>query len=149
MFWAITINSSALRESEAPKASLTLQISIPVAPGIYLCGIDDHWAGKPGAEKALIGTGAAQKLVFSHNPRIFPAINKSHCVAVCGHTHGGQINIPFVPNPCLMSWKKYVKGCFNEGNSQLYVNRGIGMLTLPFRFRCRPEITVFTVTAGR
>jgi len=113
-----------------------------IAPGVFLCGIDDHWAGKPDAEKAFKGTGDALKLVFAHSPRIFPSISSRGCVAICGHTHGGQIDIPFVPNPCLLSWKTYIKGWFHEGNASLYVNRGIGMLTLPFRFRCRPEITV-------
>jgi predicted MPP superfamily phosphohydrolase len=141
--------SERVRSALSSKGFVDLtNLNTCIAPGFYLCGIDDYWAGKIDAEKALKGTGAAQKLVFSHNPRIFPAISNSHCVAVCGHTHGGQINIPFVPNPFLMSWKKYVKGWFNEGNSRMYVNRRIGMLTLPFRFRCRPEITVFTLQAS-
>lgn len=119
-----------------------------IVPGLFLCGLDDLWAGKPDKEKAFKGTGTGRKLVFSHNPRIFSAINTSQCVAICGHTHGGQINIPFIPNPYLISWKKYLKGWFSEENSRMYVNRGIGMLTLPFRFRCRPEITIFKVTAA-
>jgi len=76
---------------------------------------------------------------------IFPAIAADTCVAICGHTHGGQVNIPFIPNPYLRSWKTYLKGWFNEKGSHMYVNRGIGMLTLPFRFRCRPEITLLSI----
>jgi uncharacterized protein len=119
-----------------------------IGPGLYLCGLDDCWAGSPCVEDAFRGTEKGRKLVFSHNPRIFPAVNTFHCVAICGHTHGGQINIPFIPNPYLYSWKKYLKGWVAEQNSMMYVNRGIGMLTLPFRFRCRPEITLFSVAMG-
>jgi uncharacterized protein len=111
-----------------------------------LCGIDDIWAGKPDSKKAFKGTDGRHKLVFSHNPRIFPRIKNHNCVLICGHTHGGQINIPFFPNPYMHSWDTYIKGWFYEGNSKMYVNRGIGMLELPFRFRCRPEITVFTIS---
>jgi predicted MPP superfamily phosphohydrolase len=41
--------------------------------------------------------------------------------------------------------KKYVEGLFRLGPTQLYVNRGIGAVGLPFRFRCPPEITVLTL----
>jgi predicted MPP superfamily phosphohydrolase len=44
---------------------------------------------------------------------------------------------------------KYVHGLFRLGDGmQLYVNRGIGAVTLPFRFRCQPEITVITLAQG-
>jgi predicted MPP superfamily phosphohydrolase len=41
---------------------------------------------------------------------------------------------------------RYVQGLFRLGDGmQLYVNRGIGAVNLPFRFRCPPEITVITL----
>lgn len=119
--------------------------STSIGKGIFLCGVDDQWAGNPDVSRAFRGTDKGLRLVFSHNPRIFPEIRHLHCVAICGHTHGGQVNIPFVPNPYLLSWKKYVRGWFREGSSRLYVNRGIGTLILPVRFRCRPEITILTL----
>jgi hypothetical protein len=45
--------------------------------------------------------------------------------------------------------KKYVEGSFRLGNMQLYVNRGIGTIGLPFRFNCPPEITLFTMRTGQ
>jgi predicted MPP superfamily phosphohydrolase len=41
--------------------------------------------------------------------------------------------------------KKYVEGLFHLGGMQLYVNRGIGTVGLPFRLNCPPEITVITL----
>jgi predicted MPP superfamily phosphohydrolase len=41
--------------------------------------------------------------------------------------------------------QKYVMGHFRFGNMQLYVNRGIGSVGLPFRLNCEPEITVHTL----
>jgi hypothetical protein len=41
--------------------------------------------------------------------------------------------------------KKYVEGQFQLGGMQLYVNRGLGTIGLPFRFDCPPEITVHTL----
>lgn len=114
-------------------------------PDVSLCGIDDCWAGHANVAAAFRGTERTTRVVLTHNPRIFPRIRDLGCVAICGHTHGGQIVIPFVPNPSLMSWKTYIRGWFHESRSSMYVNRGIGTLTLPIRFRCRPEITVLEV----
>jgi predicted MPP superfamily phosphohydrolase len=44
--------------------------------------------------------------------------------------------------------QKYVKGLFRLGNMQLYVNRGIGTIGVPFRLNCPPEITVLTLRAA-
>jgi predicted MPP superfamily phosphohydrolase len=63
-----------------------------------------------------------------------------------GHSHGGQVVIPFLGPPVLPFWaKKYPSGLYRIGEMWLYTNRGVGM-TWPFvRFNCRPEITVFTL----
>jgi predicted MPP superfamily phosphohydrolase len=65
-----------------------------------------------------------------------------------GHTHGGQIRLPFTGTPRAMlpkGGRRFVHGYFNVGPLQLYVNRGIGTVTLPLRFLCPPEITLFTL----
>ena len=66
-----------------------------------------------------------------------------------GHTHGGQVRLPFM-GPVVLPplGKKYIEGFFQVGPTRLYVNRGIGTVGLPVRFMCRPEITVFTLSAG-
>jgi hypothetical protein len=63
-----------------------------------------------------------------------------------GHTHGGQVRLPFVGALHLPpGGKKYAEGLFRLGSMQLYVNRGIGTVGLPFRLNCPPEITLFTL----
>lgn len=68
-------------------------------------------------------------------------------LVLSGHTHGGQIRIPYLYRSFLPELgRKYVEGLFHlAGGMQLYVNRGIGTVGVPFRFRCRPEITVLTL----
>ncbi len=60
-----------------------------------------------------------------------------------GHTHGGQVKIPLY-GPLILppQGQKYVEGHFRIGKMQLYVNRGLGSVGLPFRFNCPPEITI-------
>jgi predicted MPP superfamily phosphohydrolase len=56
------------------------------------------------------------------------------------------VRIPFLPPLVLPPFgKRYVEGLFRYGPTQLYVNRGIGAVGLPFRFRCPPEITVLNL----
>jgi predicted MPP superfamily phosphohydrolase len=115
-----------------------------LAPGLRLCGLDDVWAGMPNIPLAFRGAeGPSQtRLLLTHNPKIFPRVRERQCVMICGHTHGGQINLPLIPNPYMRAVTRYVKGWFHEEGSSLYVNRGIGTLTIPVRLNCRPEITV-------
>jgi predicted MPP superfamily phosphohydrolase len=69
-------------------------------------------------------------------------------LVLSGHTHGGQIRLPFLgPLRLPPGGRKYVEGLFRVGATQLYVNRGIGSVGVPFRFDCRPEITLFTLHA--
>jgi hypothetical protein len=65
---------------------------------------------------------------------------------LAGHTHGGQIRIPFYgPFFTMTSMdKKYAAGLHRFDKSLLYVSRGIGTSVLPMRLFCPPEITVFT-----
>ena len=65
---------------------------------------------------------------------------------LAGHSHGGQIRIPGLPPLALPTYARiYPEGHYLVGNSQLYVNRGIGTVGLPLRLNCPPEITVATL----
>lgn len=114
---------------------------------VWLIGIDDSWAGSPDIPEAFRGVpDHAVRIVISHSPKIFPNIRDMNVFAMVGHTHGGQYNIPLVPRkllPGLLGWE-YIKGWYRQGNSSMYINRGIGMVAARIRFLCRPEITLFT-----
>ena len=66
-------------------------------------------------------------------------------LALCGHTHGGQVNIPYLSHHFLPinNPSKYLAGLIKEPYGYTYVNRGIGTLVFPFRFCAPPEITYF------
>lgn len=86
-------------------------------------------------------------IVLAHEPDILPEVARYGVdLMLSGHTHGGQVRIPFLPLIDLPEYgKRYVEGLFHHGATQLYVNRGIGTVGVPFRFRCPPEITVITL----
>ena len=68
---------------------------------------------------------------------------------LAGHTHGGQIRIPFYTEDFLPSYgEKYVKGEYrldNGNQTLLYVNSGLGTTKLPARLGAVPELTYLTI----
>ena len=113
---------------------------------IYLLGVDDPDSEKDDLPKAMIGVEEnIPKILLAHSPDIIDSLRGEKVdLILVGHTHGGQIRIPFV-KPFWVPTKnrgKYASGLFEIGNTILYTNRGIGMTTLPIRFNCPPEIAV-------
>ncbi len=68
--------------------------------------------------------------------------NKKFSIILAGHSHGGQVNIPFL-NPYIPRY--YQKGLYKTESGYLYVNPGLGTFLYPIRFNCRPEITVISL----
>jgi predicted MPP superfamily phosphohydrolase len=103
----------------------------------------------------LVGLGSAATvsrdkeamIVMAHEPDILPEIARYNAdLMLSGHTHGGQIRVPFLRPAFLPQYgRRYVRGWFQYGRTHLYVNRGIGTIGLPMRLNCPPEITVFTL----
>jgi predicted MPP superfamily phosphohydrolase len=85
-------------------------------------------------------------ILLTHNPNAFDrAAELGIDLTLAGHTHGGQVNLEFI-HPSLTPARlitDYVRGWFQKGAAQLYVNRGIGTFGVPIRFGSPPEITVF------
>lgn len=110
-----------------------------------LVGLDDFISGKPRLDAALSGVPAGvYAIALFHSPAFFDRIAGQVNLCISGHTHGGQVRLPFVrplwlPKGC----GRFVEGWYEENGTTMYVNRGLGMSNLPIRFLCRPEITVF------
>ena len=101
-------------------------------------------------EAALAGVpGDAPRVVLSHHPDVFahwPAEQRLDLM-LSGHTHGGQAHLPVLGPPYVPSQFgfRYLAGHFREGARQLYVSRGVGVITAPFRWRCPPEATLLVL----
>jgi len=126
---------------------------------VWLAGLDDPVCGRPDPDKAIPasirGIEGEPVIVLCHAPdyadelAAHPA-GKSIGLVLSGHTHGGQVRLPFVGALDLPpGGRKYVEGLFRVGSMQLYVNRGIGTVGVPFRFACPPEITSITLRSAQ
>lgn len=121
---------------------------------LHLVGIGAHVPGRDRPEAALADLPPdAARLVLLHHPNSFEAIPPGTApLAFAGHTHGGQVRVPFTPD---WTWMTYAEDDLvhadgfdddfgGEGN-ELYVNRGIGFSVAPLRLNCPPELTLFTL----
>ncbi|WP_338469977.1 metallophosphoesterase [Niallia sp. XMNu-256] len=121
---------------------------------IYIAGLDDAMLGKPDLEKTVAGIPKdSYKILLVHEPDLANlAVQYGLQLQLSGHSHGGQVKIPFVGPLITPPYsEQYYEGFYQvEGPNNdltLYVNRGIGTTRLPFRFLSKPELTLFTLSA--
>ncbi len=118
---------------------------------MWLAGVDDVLAHHAEPEGTLQGIPKEEcSVVAVHEPDFADEMRKfSVDFQISGHSHGGQIRLPVVGALYLpRGARRYPLGHYQFGDFQLYTNRGIGVIGLPMRFLCPPEITVFTLKAG-
>lgn len=114
---------------------------------LNITGLGEYMLGRCLPEKAF---STYQKkypgIVLAHNPDSFPHLQTyPGDVIFSGHTHGAQINLPFIWKKIILIENiKFKRGLFREQNKWLYVNRGVGSV-MPFRWFSLPEITFFTL----
>lgn len=117
-----------------------------------LAGISDYWEGGHDITQALSGHPTALPVIaFSHNPDIIPKLPDEVDYFLAGHTHGGQVNLPFVGRIVVPSsfGQRYAAGPINENSRRAFVSTGIGTSILPVRFRVPPEISIVQLRTAK
>jgi uncharacterized protein len=119
---------------------------------LNIAGVDDVYfqrADLPLTISQLPETGT--NILLAHEPDFFDtAVNTNRFgLQLSGHSHGGQIVIPFLPRVKAELAKKYTNGLYKVDRMQLYVSSGVGTTGLPqARLNCRPEIAVIVLHAA-
>jgi uncharacterized protein len=144
--------SSALEQSGIRLIS-NQHINLPGPCGaISICGLDDVTRGLPRGDLALESAGE-RRIVLMHSPEGLRSIGDRHFdLALCGHTHGGQIALPW-GSPIVMPGgplnRRYHRGRFDIGGVRprtLLVSRGVGCSTFPVRLFAAPEVHLCLIT---
>ena len=110
----------------------------------WLGGVDDVLGGSPDLSRALRGIPSDETIVLmAHEPDYADEVAAYPVdLQLSGHTHGGQVRIPFMPPLYLPPLaKKYIWGLYQIRELTLYTNAGIGTVELPVRWNCPPEVT--------
>ncbi len=117
---------------------------------LRLSGVGDLWEDVQDLDHALADTQQSETaILLSHNPDFVESITDRRVgLVLSGHTHGGQIVLPIVGAPRVPSryGQKYLHGLVKTPYTQVFVTRGLGTVTPPLRFCCRPEISLITIT---
>jgi len=89
-------------------------------------------------------------ILMAHEPDLFVDVPDRFAVTLSGHTHGGQVRLPFLGRPVVPSafGQRFAYGHVREEGRDLIVSAGLGCSILPVRFGVPPEITVVTLRPG-
>jgi len=141
----VEVVSRAIEQEGLP---LLINQGVPIHVGkstLYLASLDDGWSGKPDLAGAMAGWSEdAITVLLMHEPDLAPryALDKRIHLQLSGHSHGGQVRLPFYGALILpyLAWE-YPIGLYNVDGMWLYTNRGLGTTNVPVRVNCAPEIT--------
>jgi predicted MPP superfamily phosphohydrolase len=133
--------------------SIRLQHKVgqPDGVDIYIAGVDDVSEGSPDVSLAFTGVPEdATKLLLSHNPDILsqPASLQAD-VILSGHTHGGQIKLPYVGavhTHSAVLRRHEASGHLWKEQTQVFISRGVGE-GIPLRFGAAPHVAYITLQA--
>ena len=139
-------------------ASSRRLVNAPPAQGLCLAGVGDLYEDTIDLRRALRDAPAEMpRLLLSHNPDVAEDADVARADAeqqwsrvdlmLSGHTHGGQVRLPFVGAPIVPSsfGGKYAQGLVQGPGCAVVVSAGIGMSLLPVRFGVPPEVVCVTL----
>lgn len=112
---------------------------------IWLGGAGDYYEDRLGIDAAFENVPNDQcKILLTHNPDAIDQYFRTKInLAIAGHTHGGQVRIPFIGAPVLpVHNKKYSSGYIKSSKTNIFISRGVGWAILPVRLNCPPEVAV-------
>lgn len=111
---------------------------------LWLAGTDDTMVGLEDLPLALAGAREDElKLLLAHNPIILRRAARAGVdLVLSGHTHGGQVTLRSERSASGKPRRRLLKGLAKQGNTQIYITRGLGTVVLPVRFGCPPEVSL-------
>ncbi|GAA0367269.1 metallophosphoesterase [Bacillus horti] len=119
---------------------------------LWLLGVDDLSRNRAQLHYALLDIEQSPgfRIVLAHDPKIVLSIEKEHQIGLVfsGHTHGGQIRIPFIGSKIFGAfYSKYSAGFypFKEKGLTLFISQGAGTSHIPLRLGTESELHLFTI----
>lgn len=150
----LTSAEAALRRG-LQRAGITLLVNegVLVQKGgahLFVAGLDECGRGAPDLDRAMQNRAAetAVTILLVHQPDYadVTAQDGRTALQLSGHTHGGQVRLPFWGPIILPTYgKKYHSGLYQVGKMWVYTNRGLGVNGMPVRLNCPPEVTLLTL----
>jgi predicted MPP superfamily phosphohydrolase len=143
------------RALEAENIRVLANQSVAIERGsgrFWLAGVNDVIGGTADLAATLRNVPRDEAIVLlAHEPDFADeACRFPIDLQLSGHSHGGQVRLPFLPPLYLPEMaRKYVLGTYQVGPLPLYTNAGLGTVTVPVRLNCPPEITLLTLHSSK
>lgn len=118
---------------------------------ICLVGLADYDTSNPDRTSYEACPSNLSPLIFTHSPQAWESFRSDAVLAIAGHTHGGQVNLPIIGrrvNATSLS-AEHSYGFSKLAGVDVFVSAGVGTSILPVRFRAPPEIVVITLRAEK
>lgn len=114
---------------------------------LRIAGVDDFLIGYGDINVISNLYGDCYDLVLCHEPDVFDQFDKTILnLMLSGHSHGGQINIPFIKHKFLTNLGSiYTKGLYTQENSNIYVTSGLGTTKIDARLLAPPEVAFINI----
>jgi predicted MPP superfamily phosphohydrolase len=115
---------------------------------LELIGIDELWEGYADVPRAFAGAKSMpgmRRIVLGHDPDLMMQICQKADLFIFGHTHGGQIYIPYFSRFIVPVEGKLYRGLYHQPQGLVYVSHGCGETTTPTRLGTQAEIVSITV----
>jgi predicted MPP superfamily phosphohydrolase len=111
---------------------------------VSLAGLK-YWSRKPEDLQRAFRGARGFPILIAHDPRrLNQAAEAGVALVLSGHTHGGQVVLPGIGAPAAARFP-VVHGAARRRHTTIFVSRGVGMVVLPVRINCPPEVAILTL----
>lgn len=150
------LHDAELRDLERAGLRFLLNESIAFSRGnasLQLSGTDDFWTGVPRLSlPARRENGQTFRILLSHNPDFISQTLRTDYefdLALSGHTHGGQIVIPWLGALHYnVRDRRLASGLYLHPRAKVFTTRGLGTVEIPLRLNCPAEVSIITLRKG-
>jgi predicted MPP superfamily phosphohydrolase len=151
---AIRMNEAGVTQLNNKTVSLISEGDVITLAGIVEPDFDWSISSAEKADKeikeALAGCDREKvTILLSHRPELLKTYAANGVdLVLTGHAHGGQVRLPFIGpvySPSQGLFPKLTSGLYREGETQMFVSRGIGNGIAPYRFNDGPELAVLVL----
>jgi predicted MPP superfamily phosphohydrolase len=117
--------------------------------GVTIAGLDDAIQRAQSYEFFPAGTVSKSLIALFHEPDFVKDMPKHVSLQISGHSHGGQVCLPFGKSMYTpYGARKYVAGFYPDARVPLFVSRGVGTTGPDYRLFCAPEVSVLTLRSA-
>lgn len=146
-YWS-TVPKKVVDAFRQSKVKMLLNETFEV-DGVTIAGLDDAIQRAQSYEFFPAGTVSKSLLALFHEPDFVKDMPKHVSLQVSGHSHGGQVCLPFGKSMYTpFGARKYVAGFYGDARVPLFVSRGVGTTGPDYRLFCAPEVSVLTLRSA-